>query len=126
MFLKAEYEILGHLGARLALSEEVRNKQAKGNGVWVACLRAFMVAWRVSLRSPCATVDSQRTICIIIRTLQLQIKKEKIKHNRKNNQHVRVRGFLLAFHEYCSQTQVSFYLIKTSVISISIFKKCLL
>lgn len=62
---------------------EVRNQQAKGSegrlgvGGRMLARSAFLVAWRVSLRSPCATADSQRTICIIIRTLQLQIKKEK-------------------------------------------------
>lgn len=37
-------------------------------------LSGILVAWRTSLRSPCVTADSQRNC--IIRTLQLQIKKE--------------------------------------------------
>lgn len=53
-------------------------------------------------------------------------KEEKTKQNRKNNQHVRVRGFLLVFHHNCFQIQVSFYLIKSWVISIAYFKECLL
>lgn len=107
---------------------EVRNQQAKGiegYGVRMLALAAFLVAWRVSLRSPCATADSQRTICII-RTLQLQIKKEKQNKIGKNKQHVRVRGILLDFHDYCFQIQVSFYLIQNWEISIAYFKKCLL
>lgn len=71
-------EIGGHLGARLVMSGEVHNQQAKGSegyGSRSHALAAILVAWEVSLRSPCVTADSQRTICII--TLQLQIKKEK-------------------------------------------------
>ena len=79
-------EIWGHLGARLVQSG-VRSATNRPKGVGgrdrMLARSAFLVAWRVSLRSPCATVDSQRIICIIIRTLQLQIKKEKIKQNRK-------------------------------------------
>lgn len=81
-------EIWGHLGARLIASGEVRNQQAKGgegSGSRLLALAAFLVAWKVSLRSPCATADSQRTICIIIRMLQLQIKKEKINKIGKIN-----------------------------------------
>ena len=53
-------------------------------------------------------------------------KEGKTKQNRKNKQHVRVRGILLDFHDYCFQIQVSFYLIQNWVISIAYFKKCLL
>lgn len=91
------------------MSGEVRNQLAKGSegsGSRLLALAAFLDAWKVSLRSPCVTADSQRNICIIIRMLQLQIKKEKI-NNRKNKQHVRVRGILLDFHDYCFQIQVS-------------------
>lgn len=59
-------------------------------GVEVACSRLLHFGC-LSLRSPCATADSQRTTCII-RTLQLQIKKEKI--NNRKIKHV-VRGILL-------------------------------
>lgn len=38
-------------------------------------------------------------------------KEGKTKQNRKNKQHVRVRGILLDLHDYCFQIQVSFYLI---------------
>lgn len=51
--------------------------QREWGGVGARMLaRSFLVASRVSLRSPCVTADSQRTICII-RTLNLQIKKKK-------------------------------------------------
>lgn len=70
----------GSLGARLVLSVEVHNQQARGSegcGSRSHALAAILFAWMVSLRSPCVAADSQRVFCIIIRTLQLQIKKEK-------------------------------------------------
>lgn len=101
-----------------------RGPQPTGQREWGGVGRMLALsAWRTSLRSPCATADSQRIICII-RTLQLQIKKEK--QNRKNKQHGRVRGFLLDFHDYCFQILVSFYLIQNWVISIAYCQKCLL
>lgn len=67
----------GRLGARMVKSGEVCNQLAKGvRGVEVACSRLSHVGC-LSLRSPCATADSQRTICIIIRTLQLRNKEGK-------------------------------------------------
>lgn len=53
-------------------------------------------------------------------------KEGKTKQNRKNKQHIRVRGFLLVCHDYCFQILVYFYLIHNWVISIAYFKKCLL
>lgn len=53
-------------------------------------------------------------------------KEGKNKQNRKNKQHVRVRGILLYFHDYCFQIQVSFYSIQNLIISIAYFKRCLL
>lgn len=87
------FEIWRHLEARLVKSGEVCNQLAKGvRGVEVACSRLSRFGC-LSLRSPCATADSQRTICIIIRTLHLQIKKEKI--NNRKIKHVELEGSYL-------------------------------
>lgn len=89
------------MGARLVINNGERSTTNRPKGVGVRdrmlALSVVLVAWKVSLRSPCATADSQRTICMIIGALHLQIKKEKTKQNRKNNQHRRVRGCLLVF-----------------------------
>lgn len=122
-------EISGHCGARLVASGErsATNRPRQWGGVGrMLALPAVLVSWRISLRSPCATVDSQRTILHHHQNAATPNKEGKTKQNRKNKQHVRVRGFLLVFHDYCFQILVSFYSIQNRVISIAYCKKCLL
>lgn len=78
----------------------VHNHKAKGDG-GSGCklaLSGILVAWRTSLRSPCVTADSQR-YCII-RTLQLQIKKENKTKLEKIHIIQELEVVLHVFHDY--------------------------
>lgn len=111
-------EIWGHWGARLVVSGEVRNQQAKGSegiGSRLLALAAFCLEGVAA--QPLRYCRLTAHYLHHHQNAATPNKEGKNKQNRKNKQRVRVRGILLDFHDYCFQIQVSFYVIQSWVIS---------
>lgn len=121
-------EILEHLGARLVRSGErsATNRPKGVRGVGVACLRCRLCSCLEGIAAQPLRYCRLTAHYLHHQNAATPNKEGKTKQNRKNKQHVRVRGILLDFHDYCFQIQVSFYLILNWVISIAYFKKSLL
>lgn len=119
-------EIWGHLGARLVVSGEVRNQQAKREwGDWESLARACRLFGCLEgvAAQPLRYCRLTAHYLHHHQNAATPNKEGKNKQNRKNKQHVRVRGILLDFHDYCFQIQVSFYVIQSWVISTAYFLK---
>ena len=118
-----------HLGARLVVSGEVRNQQAKGSegsGTRLLALCRLFGCLEGVAAQPLRYCRLTARYLHHHQNAATPNKEGKKKQNRKNKHHLRVRGILLDFHDYCFQIQVSFIVIQNWLISIEYFEKGLM